>query len=124
VLVGFGAGALAGTTTGGRLGDRWPLATTITAAASASVVLLLLTIWSHHTVAAIALVVLMGLAGFAVNPVVSALAVRFAGAPPDTGLRAEHVRVQRRHSRRVRRRRHDPEHRAWDCPVQAWSAPS
>lgn len=82
VLVGFGAGALAGTTTGGRLGDRWPLATTITAAASASVVLLLLTIWSHHTVAAIALVVLMGLAGFAVNPVVSALAVRFAGAAP------------------------------------------
>lgn len=44
--------------------------------------------------AAIALVVLMGVTGFAVNPVVSALTVRFAGGAPtlaagltlDTGL--------------------------------------
>jgi len=35
VLLGFGLGALAGTTIGGRLGDRRPLATTITAAAAA-----------------------------------------------------------------------------------------
>lgn len=82
VLIGFGVGTLTGTTIGGRLGDRWPLATTITAAAAASAVLMLLTILSRHTVATIVLVLLMGLTGFAVNPVVSSLTVRFAGAAP------------------------------------------
>jgi predicted MFS family arabinose efflux permease len=82
VLVGFGVGALAGTTTGGRLGDRWPLATTISAAAAAALVLLLLTLLSDSAAVTVVLVVLMGLTGFAVNPVVTALAVRFAGRAP------------------------------------------
>jgi predicted MFS family arabinose efflux permease len=82
VLVGFGMGALMGTTTGGRLGDRWPLATTITAAAGAALVLLLLTVLSTSAIVTVVLVVLMGLTGFAVNPVVTALAVSFAGRAP------------------------------------------
>jgi predicted MFS family arabinose efflux permease len=81
-LIGFGIGALGGVSIGGWLGDRRPLATTLTAAACTSVVLLLLTVLSHITVAAITLFVLMGLAGFAVNPVITAMAVRFAGNAP------------------------------------------
>ena len=34
VLIAFGAGALGGTAIGGRLGDRRPMVTTITAAAA------------------------------------------------------------------------------------------
>jgi len=82
VLIGFGAGALGGTLTGGRLGDRRPLATTITAAAATALVLLALTVASGSAVLTVLLVVLMGLTGFAVNPVVTALAVRFGGAAP------------------------------------------
>jgi predicted MFS family arabinose efflux permease len=42
VLIAFGIGALGGTTTGGRLGDRRPMATTLTAAAATALVLLLM----------------------------------------------------------------------------------
>jgi predicted MFS family arabinose efflux permease len=82
VLIAFGLGALGGVTTGGRLGDRRPLATTITAAAATALVLLLLIPLSSNSMATVVLVFLMGLTGFAVNPVVSALAMRFAGSAP------------------------------------------
>ncbi|MFE7276701.1 MFS transporter [Streptomyces sp. NPDC057623] len=82
VLVAFGAGALGGTATGGRLGDRHPMATTLTAATATTLVLLLLVPLSAGPVTAVALVFLMALAGFTVNPVVTALAMRFAGDAP------------------------------------------
>ncbi|MFF7565732.1 MFS transporter [Streptomyces pseudovenezuelae] len=82
VLIAFGVGALAGTTTGGRLGDRRPMVTTITAAAAGSLVLLLMIPLSGNPVTATLLVFLMGLTGFTVNPVVTALAMRFAGDAP------------------------------------------
>ncbi|WP_329493633.1 MFS transporter [Kitasatospora herbaricolor] len=82
VLVVFGAGALGGNTIGGRLGDRRPMATTISAAAATAAVLLLLVPFSTHPAAAVALVFLMALTGFAVNPVITSLAVRFAGDVP------------------------------------------
>ncbi|MEU0947187.1 MFS transporter [Streptomyces canus] len=82
VLIAFGVGALAGTTTGGRLGDRRPMATTITAAAATALVLLLMIPLSGNPVTATLLVFLMGLTGFTVNPVVTALAMRFAGDAP------------------------------------------
>ncbi len=82
VLIAFGAGALGGNTIGGRLGDRRPMATTITAAAATAAVLLLLAPLSTRPVAAVALVFLMALTGFAVNPVVTSLAVRSAGDAP------------------------------------------
>ncbi|MFE7788711.1 MFS transporter [Streptomyces sp. NPDC057460] len=82
VLVAFGVGALGGTAIGGRLGDRRPMATTITAAAATALVLLALVPLSSGPVAAIVLVFLMALAGFTVNPVVTSLAVRFAGDAP------------------------------------------
>jgi DHA1 family inner membrane transport protein len=81
-LIAFGLGALAGTTTGGRLGDRRPMATTLTAAAATALVLLLLIPLSANPLTATVLVFLMGLTGFTVNPVVTALAMRFAGDAP------------------------------------------
>ncbi|MGW7073013.1 MFS transporter [Streptomyces sp. NPDC054855] len=82
VLIAFGVGALGGTALGGRLGDRRPMVTTITAAAATSLILLALVPASSSPVAAVFLVFAMALAGFTVNPVVTSLAVRFAGDAP------------------------------------------
>ena len=82
VLIAFGVGALGGTTTGGRLGEHRPMATTLTAAAATALVLFLMIPLSAGAVTATILVFLMGLTGFAVNPVVTALAMRFAGDAP------------------------------------------
>ncbi|MFJ9203067.1 MFS transporter [Streptomyces flaveolus] len=82
VLIGYGIGALAGTNLGGRLGDRKPLTTVTGAAVGAALVLLLLVPLSAHAVPTIVLVVLLGAAGMAVPPVVTSLAVRFAGDAP------------------------------------------
>ncbi|MFJ3445797.1 MFS transporter [Streptomyces sp. NPDC086081] len=82
VLIAFGVGALAGTAIGGRLGDRRPMVTTITAAAATAVILLALVPGSDSAVTAVVLVFLMALTGFTVNPVVTSLAVRFAGDAP------------------------------------------
>lgn len=82
VLTGYGLGALLGTTVGGRLGDRRPLATLITSAATTTLVLLLLALLSPNPVAAVVLVTLMGMAGFAPTPVLGALALRFSSSAP------------------------------------------
>ncbi|WP_228990012.1 MFS transporter [Streptomyces sp. DH8] len=82
VLIVFGLGALGGTAIGGRLGDRRPTATTITAATVTALALLALIPLSTSPVTAVVLVFVMALAGFTVNPVVTALAVRFAGSAP------------------------------------------
>jgi DHA1 family inner membrane transport protein len=82
VLTGYGAGALLGTTVGGRLGDRRPLATLITAAAASTLVLLLLVFFSTSAVATVVLVTVMGVTGFAATPVLGALVMRFAGSAP------------------------------------------
>lgn len=82
VLIAFGIGALAGTTTGGRLGERRPMVTTITAAVATALVLLMMIPLFINAVTATALVLLMGWTGFTVNPIVTALAVRFAGDAP------------------------------------------
>ncbi|MEU0192289.1 MFS transporter [Streptomyces afghaniensis] len=82
VLTSYGVGALLGTTVGGRLGDRWPLATLITAAAASTLVLLLLLLFSTSAVATVVLVTVMGVTGFAATPVLGALVMRFAGSAP------------------------------------------
>ncbi|MFD3838093.1 MFS transporter [Streptomyces sp. NPDC058642] len=83
VLTGYGLGALLGTTVGGRLGDRRPLAALIASAAMTTLVLLLLTLFSPNPVAAVVLVVLLGMTGFAPTPVLGALALRFSGSAPN-----------------------------------------
>lgn len=82
VLIGFGAGALAGTLLGGRFGDQRPLTTAITASVATTIVLALLALLSRNPAVAVTLVSLMALTGFAVNPIVTSLAVGFAGNAP------------------------------------------
>lgn len=82
VLVGFGAGALAGTLIGGRLGDAHPHATTIAAPAATTALLLALCLLSGVAVPTVVLVVLLGFFGLGANPVLMSLAVRFAGRAP------------------------------------------
>ena len=86
VLVGFGVGSLAGTVVGGRLGDARPHATTIVVAAATTLVLLATCLLSRQTVPTVGLVVLLGLVGLSANPVLSSLAVRFAGVAPTLGV--------------------------------------
>jgi predicted MFS family arabinose efflux permease len=86
VLVGFGVASLVGTVVGGRLGDVHPGATTVAVAVSTTGVLLALSVLSAHLVAAVVLVVLLGLLGLSANPVLSSLAVRFAGVAPTLGV--------------------------------------
>lgn len=85
VLIGFGVGALIGTNVSGRLGDRRPLATFFAAAVGAATVMLLIIPLSIDPVSAIILTLLLGLTGMSIPPVVTALAVRFAGAAPTLG---------------------------------------
>ncbi|MET8176884.1 hypothetical protein [Streptomyces clavifer] len=82
VLIAFGIGALGGTAIGGRLGDHRPMFTTITASAATSLIMLALIPASNSPVAAVVLVFGMAMAGFTVNPVITSLAVRFAGDAP------------------------------------------
>ncbi|WP_329436484.1 MULTISPECIES: MFS transporter [unclassified Streptomyces] len=82
VLIAFGSGALGGTAIGGRFGDRRPMVTTIPAAAATALILLALIPLSTSPAGAVALIFLMALAGFTINPVVTALTVRFAGNAP------------------------------------------
>ncbi|KRD13812.1 MFS transporter [Mycobacterium sp. Root265] len=81
-LVGFGVGALAGSFLGGRLGDTHPYATTLTAAAATAAVLLAICLLSSQAWPTVALLVLLGLASMTVNPILIALAVRFADRAP------------------------------------------
>ncbi|MEU6409066.1 MFS transporter [Microbispora sp. NPDC046933] len=82
VLVGFGAGALAGSLVGGRLGDVRPHTVTIAAAAGATVLLLAICLLSDHAWATVVLVALLGFFGLGANPVLISLSVRFAGPAP------------------------------------------
>lgn len=81
-LVGFGLGALIGSFLGGRLGDTRPYSTTIIASAATAFILLGICVFSEHTVAAVVLIGLLGLASMTVNPILIALAVRFAHRAP------------------------------------------
>ncbi|MFF8911456.1 MFS transporter [Streptomyces olivaceoviridis] len=82
VLVAYGLGAVAGTTIGGRMGDRHPMTTTITGAAATALALLLLIPLSTSAAPTVVLVALMAMTGFTLNPIVTSLAVRFAGDAP------------------------------------------
>lgn len=84
-LAGFGVGALVGFLAGGRAGGRRPYATLTTAAGVTVVLLLALCLLSGHAAPTIALVVLLGLFGLGANPVLIALAVRFADRAPTLG---------------------------------------
>ncbi|MFE1841593.1 MFS transporter [Streptomyces sviceus] len=79
-MLGFGLGALGGTSFGGRVGDRQPYTTLIPATAVTAVLLGAITLWATSSVLAVVLVVLLGASGFACNPIVVGEVVRIAGA--------------------------------------------
>jgi DHA1 family inner membrane transport protein len=81
-LVGFGVGALIGSFLGGRLGDTRPYAGTITAAAATAATLLAICLASRHALPTVVLVAVLGLTSMTVNPILIALAVRFAKQAP------------------------------------------
>lgn len=82
VLVCFGIGSLIGTNVAGRLADRRPLRTFLTATIGVGIVLALLLPMSALPVPTVVLVVLLGVVGMAVPPVATGLAVRFAPSAP------------------------------------------
>nr|WP_246405704.1 MFS transporter [Modestobacter versicolor] len=86
VLVGFGVGSLVGTIWGGRLGDVRPHTTTVVVPVLTTVVLAAVWLFSAQALPTVLLVVLLGLLGLSANPVLSALAVRFAGVAPTLGV--------------------------------------
>jgi DHA1 family inner membrane transport protein len=79
-MLGFGIGALSGTTVGGRLGDRRPYGTLIPTAALTTAALGAITLWATNSVVAVILIVLLGAAGFAGNPIVVGQVVKIAGS--------------------------------------------
>ena len=82
VLAGFGLGALVGSLVGGRLGDRRPHTVTVMAAAGATLLLLAIALLADHAVPTVVLVAMLGFFGLGANPVLMALAVRFARQAP------------------------------------------
>ena len=82
VLLGFGAGALLGTTIGGRWGDRRPFGTAIPAGALTACVLAAMALWASSVPAAVTLVVLLGAAAFVLTPILVAQALHAASGAP------------------------------------------
>jgi DHA1 family inner membrane transport protein len=79
-LLGYGVGAMVGTTIGGRLGDRRPYATLIPATALTAALLGAMTLWATDSIVAVVLILLLGAAGFANNPIVVGEVVRISGS--------------------------------------------
>ncbi|WP_226873520.1 aldo/keto reductase [Microbispora sitophila] len=78
-MLGYGVGALAGISFGGRLGDGQPYATLIPATAVTAAVLAAITLWATNSAMAVILVVLLGAAGISTNPILVGEVVRIAG---------------------------------------------
>ncbi len=82
VLAGFGIGSLVGTNVGGHFADRNPVRTFLVSAILCTVVLALLVALSGNPASAVVLLVLLGAVGMSMPPVVTGLAVRYAGKAP------------------------------------------
>ncbi|WP_219418968.1 MFS transporter [Pseudonocardia nigra] len=78
-MFGYGAGALAGITFGGRRGDTHPFATAIPATTLIAVTLAALTVWGSNGGLAAALIVALGAFGLVANPILVAQVVRATG---------------------------------------------
>jgi predicted MFS family arabinose efflux permease len=82
VFVAFGLGAIIGTNLAGRFADKRPITTFITATAGTVVLMALLVPLSVNAMTTFALTFLLGIAGMAIPPVGTGLAVRYAPAAP------------------------------------------
>jgi len=85
VLAGFGVGSLVGSIVGGRLGDTRPHAATVAAPAATTLILLAICAVSSAAGLTTILVVLLGFFGLGANPILIAMAVRYADRAPTLG---------------------------------------
>ena len=79
VMIAYGVGALTGTTIGGRFGDRHPYTVIGAAVAGLIVTMTVLLLWGGDAPVAIVFFTLMGMFGFAANPILVSEALRAAG---------------------------------------------
>jgi DHA1 family inner membrane transport protein len=79
IMIAYGIGALAGTTIGGRFGDRRPYTVIGAAVAGLIITMTALLLWGGNPIIAIVFFTLMGLFGFATAPILVSEALRAAG---------------------------------------------
>ncbi|MBO2465176.1 MFS transporter [Actinomadura violacea] len=82
ILALFGAGAFAGLSVGGRIADRRPTHALVAGAAGILVASVLLALLARHAVAVVPLVLLLGVAGFVLNPAIYGRVFTIAGDAP------------------------------------------
>jgi MFS transporter, DHA1 family, chloramphenicol resistance protein len=82
VLALFGVGAFAGLSVGGRIADRWPWHALLAGAGGIAVASALLAVLAGHALAVVALVLVLGVAGFVLNPAVYGRVFAIAAAAP------------------------------------------
>ncbi|WP_242453944.1 MFS transporter [Bailinhaonella thermotolerans] len=70
VLMLFGVGAYLGLAIGGRVSDRWPHHALVAGAAGIAVCSALIAVLARHALAVVPLVLLLGVAGFVLNPAI------------------------------------------------------
>ncbi|UXN32737.1 MFS transporter [Glutamicibacter sp. M10] len=79
IMIAYGIGALTGTTFGGRFGDRNPYTVIGLSVAGLIITMTVLFLWGDNLTVAIVFYTLMGLFGFAANPILVSEAMRVAG---------------------------------------------
>lgn len=79
IMIAYGIGALTGTTFGGRFGDRNPYTVIGLSVAGLIITMTVLFLWGDNLTVAIVFFTLMGLFGFAANPILVSEAMRVAG---------------------------------------------
>ncbi|WUH99712.1 MFS transporter [Spirillospora sp. NBC_00431] len=82
ILALFGIGAFIGLSIGGRIADRWPFHALLTGAIGILATSVLLAILARHALAVVPLVLLLGIAGFVLNPAIYARVFSIASAAP------------------------------------------
>ncbi|NRQ38470.1 MFS transporter [Nonomuraea sp. NN258] len=82
VLTLFGVGAFAGLSIGGRMSDRWPTRALLTGAIGIVVCSVLLAVLARYAWAVVPLVLLLGVAGFVLNPAIYGRVFSIAARAP------------------------------------------
>ncbi|MGH3244496.1 MAG: Cmx/CmrA family chloramphenicol efflux MFS transporter [Spirillospora sp.] len=82
ILALFGIGAFIGLSIGGRIADRWPFHALLTGAIGILGTSVLLAFLAGHALAVVPLVLLLGIAGFVLNPAIYARVFSIASAAP------------------------------------------
>lgn len=82
ILALFGVGAFIGLSIGGRISDRWPFHALLAGAAGIAACSILLAVFAEHAVMVVPLVLLLGIAGFILNPAIYGRVFTIASAAP------------------------------------------